>query len=62
MGRLDLVVTCREFVRSPTGQRIIREVVRGIADPRNRRRVVALVHRLRTDPARIVVVDADPAP
>jgi hypothetical protein len=60
MKKLDLAVACYDFVRGPTGQRIVREVRRQLADPANRRHVVNLVGRLRARSSGVIVVDADP--
>jgi hypothetical protein len=60
MKKLDLAVACYDFVRGPTGQRIVREVRRQLADPTNRRHARDLVGRLRTRRSRVIVVDADP--
>lgn len=49
-----------DFLRGPTGQRIVREVGRQIADPANRRRASELARRIRNGRSRVVVVDADP--
>ena len=61
MKKLDLVVACYDFVRGPTGQRIVREVRRQVADPTNRRYALDLVGgRLRTRRRKVIVVDAVP--
>lgn len=60
MKKFDLVVACYDFVRGPTGQRIVREVRRQVADPTNRRHALDLVGRLRTRRRKVIVVDAVP--
>lgn len=60
MKKVEMVRGIYTFVRSPTGQRIVDEVLRQAGDPQGRRYVVDLVRRLRTGHPQPIVVDADP--
>ena len=60
IGKLGAVGTVYTFLRSPTGRRILDELKRQAADPRNRQRAADLVDRLRSKGAKPIVVDADP--
>jgi hypothetical protein len=60
LGKLGAVGAVYSFLRSPTGQRILEEVKRQAADPRNHRRAADLVDRLRSGKNKPIVVDADP--
>ena len=58
--KVEMVKAIYTFVRSPTGQRVLDEVLRQAGDPQNRRYVANLVRSLRTGRQQPVVVDADP--
>lgn len=60
MKKTDVVTELYDFVRSPTGRRLVGEVKRHIADPRHRRRQIERVRSLRRDRPEYIVVDADP--
>lgn len=60
MRRLDVVAALYDFVRSPTGRRMVEELKRHAADPRSRRRLTEMVKRVRTGRRQPIVVDADP--
>ena len=60
MRNVEMVRGIYTFVRSPTGQRIVKEVLLQAGDPHKRRYVVDLVRRLRTGRQQPIVVDADP--
>jgi hypothetical protein len=60
MKKVEMVRGFYTFVRSPTGRRIVDEVLRQAGDPQSRRYVVDLVRRLRTGHPQPIVVDADP--
>ena len=60
MRKVAMVRGIHTFVRSPTGQRIVEEVLRQAGDSQNRRYVVELLRRLRTGRPQPTVVDADP--
>lgn len=62
MGKLGALGTVYTFLRSPAGRRILDELKRQAADPKNRQRAADLVDRLRSKAARPIVVDADPPP
>lgn len=58
LTRLGALGTAYSFLSSPAGRRIMHEIRRQAADPRNHQRVADLIQKLRAkDP---VVVDADP--
>jgi len=60
MRKVEMVRGIYIFVRSPTGQRIVEQVLRQAGDPQNRRYVVDLVRRLRAGRPQPTVVDAVP--
>lgn len=59
LGKLGAAGAVYSFLRSPAGQRILDEVKRQAADPKNRERAAALVERLRTSGRKPIVVDSD---
>jgi hypothetical protein len=60
VGKLGAVSAVYSFLRSPTGRRLLEEVKRQAADPKNRRRAAELVDRLRSNRRKPVVVDDVP--
>ncbi len=59
LGKLGAAGAVYSFLRSPTGQRILEEVKRQAADPKNRQRAADLVDRLRSGGRKPIVVDPD---
>lgn len=60
MGKLGTLGAVYSFLRSPAGRRILDEVKRQAADPKNHKRAADLVDRVRSKDRKPIVVDADP--
>lgn len=58
--KLDMVAAMYDFLRSPTGRRLVDEAKRHLADPGTRRRLTEAIRRQRMGRRQPIVVDADP--